>query len=603
MMINILDQSVANRIAAGEVVERPASVVKELLDNAIDAKATKINVEIENGGIDKISVIDNGIGIREDDIVKAFLPHATSKIKTIEDLNNIFTLGFRGEALSSIASVSQSSILSKTKESDYATELCVNGGEFEKPKHSSGINGTRLTVRNLFYNTPARKKFLKKNKYEENEITNVLSRYIMSNPNISFKYIVDGEIVYNTSGDGLLNAICAIYGQEIKDNLLEVNYKNDDYEIKGFVGKIDFTKPNTTYQTLIVNGRYVVEPIVSKAVYSAYEDYLMTRQFPFFVLNINLDYSKIDVNVHPSKINIKFDEPSKVYDVVYECVRKALFKYIESKYEKTQTKVENSIDTVKYENISGKSFGEMVSEVQIESIKEKNNINYDFRQNKNENIFPNNSEVQKNVENVSIFDKKVENYIEFQNFKTIGTAFSEFLILEQGDNLIFIDFHAAHERLNYDKFKNQLEEKNILVQNLLVPFTYTMSANELDFILEMKNRFVELGFEMDQFGKNDIKISSVPLSFKNINLNKFINDLLYDMKNFKPKFDREIDEFIAQRACKSSVKAGQTLNEMEIQSLLSNLDTKKPVLLCPHGRPIIEVIPKSDIEKWFKRIV
>lgn len=601
-MINILEQSVANRIAAGEVVERPSSVVKELLDNAIDAKATKITVEIENGGIDKISVQDNGTGIHEDDMTKAFLPHATSKIKTVDDLTKIFTLGFRGEALSSIASVSQSSLLSKTADCDYAVELFVNGGVFDDPKQVSGTNGTRLTVRNLFYNTPARKKFLKKNKYEQNEVTNVVARYIMANPNISFKYIVDDEIIFNTNGNGLLDAICSVYGTEIKDNLLEVNYTNENYEIKGYIGKVDFTKPNTTYQTLIVNGRYVIEPIVSKAVYTAYEEYLMTRQFPFFVLNINLDYSKIDVNVHPSKINIKFDEPGKIFDFVYESIRKTLFQFIENRYEKTQT-VDETPKAEIQQNVEGKSFGEILSEVKIEPIKnEKFDSTYTLKQNNLGNVFSDNQK-QENVENVSIFDKKVENHIEFQNFKQIGIAFNEFLILEQGENLIFVDFHAAHERLNYDKFKKQLENKNIIIQDLLVPFTYTMSLQELDFLLDMKERFNELGFEIDQYGKNDIKISSIPVSFKNINLKNFINDLLFDMKNFKPKFDREIDEYIAQRACKSSVKAGQTLTDMEIQSLLANLDMKKPVLLCPHGRPIIEVVPKTDIEKWFKRIV
>ena len=284
MAINILDSMVINRISAGEVVESPFSIVKELLDNSLDAGATKIVVEIKNGGIDHISVKDNGKGIEHDDIIKAFLPHATSKIKDLSDLEEIKTLGFRGEALASISNVSQTNITTKTKISECAFSLEINGGEFGEILATSSDNGTKIEVNNLFFNTPARRKFLRKPKQEESQITNIITRYILANPTISFKYIVDDKPLYQTNGTSLKDAISCVYGSEITQNLLPVEKEIDNVKVVGYVSKIGFSKPNTTYQTLILNGRYIVDEIVSKAAYMAYEEYLMPRQFPMFIL-------------------------------------------------------------------------------------------------------------------------------------------------------------------------------------------------------------------------------------------------------------------------------------------------------------------------------
>ena len=317
MAINVLDSNITNLIAAGEVVEKPASIVKELVDNSIDAGAKNITIEIRNGGIDYIKISDDGCGIDEQDIKKAFLPHATSKIKSVEDLDSIFTLGFRGEALASIASVSQTTMRTKTIDSEYVFSIDVFGGDFGEVKKSAGYNGTTIEVKNLFYNTPARRKFLRRPKQEENEITNVVSRFILSKPNIKFKYIVEDKIVFSSKGTNLLDAISCVYDINTAQNVLELDAKVGDIHLYGYVSKVAFTKPNTSYQTLLVNGRYVVDESVSKAVYMAYDEFLMSRQFPFFVLNIDIPFTEVDVNVHPNKLSIKFSKPSVIFDLVF----------------------------------------------------------------------------------------------------------------------------------------------------------------------------------------------------------------------------------------------------------------------------------------------
>ena len=327
MAINVLDSLIINRISAGEVVESPFSIVKELLDNAIDAKANKITVEIKNGGIDQIIVKDNGSGIEYSDIKKAFLPHATSKISSVDDLEAIYTLGFRGEALASISNVSQTTVVTKTKESDCAYTLDVFGGFFGEINPTSADNGTKFEVNNLFFNTPARRKFLRKPKLEEAQITNIISRYILSHPDISFKYIVDNKTIYQSNGNNnLLDAIYTVYGKEITQNLVYVENSIGNIKLSGYVSNIGFSKANTTYQTLILNARYVVDETVSKAAYMAYEEYLMPRQFPVYILNLQMPAVDVDVNVHPSKINIKFANPSQIYDLVYTTIKSAIYR-------------------------------------------------------------------------------------------------------------------------------------------------------------------------------------------------------------------------------------------------------------------------------------
>ncbi len=604
MAINVLDSLIINRISAGEVVESPFSIVKELIDNSIDAGATKISVEIRNGGIDYISIKDNGKGIHHDDIVKAFLPHATSKIKNLEDLEEILTLGFRGEALASISNVSQTSMTTKTKESDCAYKIDVFGGDFGEIEASVSENGTKIEVNNLFYNTPARRKFLKKPKQEEAQITNIVGRYILANPNISFRFVVDDKTIYKTSGQSLIDAISCVYGIETTQNLTHIEKSEGNIKLFGYVSKIGFSKPNTTYQTLILNGRYIVDEIVSKATFMAFEEYLMPRQFPMFVLNLTLPATDVDVNVHPSKMNVKFENPSKIYDLVYSAIRSAIYNQINPP-QSAMVIEEKSLE----ENLIKTDISSL-KEIEIEPTKHGFSQPSRTFQLKQETYSPMTIFELPKVENDNPSIDKIEKITqddvqiqELADFKIIGEIFNEFIVLEKGENMILLDFHAGHERLNYDKFTKMVEERSLVIQDLLIPYTQVLTEKEVHYIMTLKEALFELGFDVDQFGDKRVIIHSIPMQLKDINLKNFVDDLLHDMKNLKPSMNNEIKHYLMQKACKSSVKSGMTLSTFEIQELLKNLDEKRPVLLCPHGRPILTVIPKSKIEKEFKRII
>ncbi|MEG1500238.1 MAG: DNA mismatch repair endonuclease MutL, partial [Clostridia bacterium] len=344
--INILSSEIFNRIAAGEVVERPASIVKELVENSIDAGANVISIEIAQGGIKKIKVSDNGCGIYSDDIKSAFLPHATSKIENLCDLESIKTLGFRGEALSSIASIAQVEMISKTKDSCVGTKIEVSGGEISDLTEVAMTYGTTITVNNIFFNVPARAKFIKKPKSEESEITNYVTRLILANPEIQFKYIVDNETKIDyQSGSGLVHAIEILYGREIAKNLIPVQFENNDgIKLFGYVGRPEIAKSNRTYQTLIINGRYIINYMISAAIANAFSDYLMKGKFPFYVLNLEIPFEQVDINVHPSKLEAKFENSNAIFNLFSSVIFKALEKINYTK------EIENFVNEVNHEN-------------------------------------------------------------------------------------------------------------------------------------------------------------------------------------------------------------------------------------------------------------
>lgn len=619
MAIKVLDVNIVNKIAAGEVVQNPASVVKELLDNAIDAGATKVTVEIENGGIDLIKVGDNGCGIEKSELKTAFLPHATSKIDSADDLDEIKTLGFRGEALASIAAVSKVTAVSKCKNSDTGSQITIEAGKVIETTDIAAINGTTVTVRNLFYNTPARFKFLKKPYQEEAEITNLINRYILSNPDISLKLTVNNKLIINSNGTGLQNAISSVYGNDITQNILPFDDEFGALKISGFVSKIGYFKPNTLYQTLIINGRYVIDPLVSKAVFTAFEDYLMIRQFPFYVINLTMDFCDVDVNTHPSKINVKFAHPNMIFDFILKSIRKVIYNFINkpgalNADNPNHMNIKNMNPRIN-ENNPIKEELNLPKESEVDLVADSDSFKKAFSNiqslNSSEKILNEYIEA-KNTQNLTLFDENKSGEIQsqtytkidnFYNFKVIGTIFEEFLLLQKDDKFLLIDVHAAHERLLYDDFVKKYENNKLTVQDLLVPYIRTLSPLELDFVMQFKDELAQLGFSIEQFGKNDIKVSCVPVLFKAVNIEEFINDIVSDIKTYKPKFHRDIKSYLALKACKSAVKAGQTLKDAEINALLKQIDLNKPTLLCPHGRPIIVVVARNQIEKWFKRIV
>ena len=651
--INILDKEIYNKIAAGEVVEKPASVVKELVENSIDAGATNITIEILEGGISKIKVIDNGCGIDKDDYDKVFLAHATSKVKTVDDLSAIGTLGFRGEALSSIASVSKITMISKI-ESDIGYQVTVTGGEMGEIEPIGATTGTCMEVRDLFYNIPARKKFLRKPKLEENDISNYIARLILANPNISIKYTADNKIIYQSYGSGLYDAIYAIYGKSIVDNIFEFDFKRGDFDFSGYLCKPTFSKPNRTYQTLIINGRYVINQSISTAVYKAYENFIMKGTFPFFVINLKIPLDKVDVNVHPNKLDVKFEDSNQIFGIVYTEITDILYKVNNTKIISNESEPEETVNKDLLKNYSD-NFGseyhsdnksDSIENIEIEEIEikdetptqEKNDIENDTKVNQNieylSNKYDNTS--YDNI-NKSIFDFRVaspstmqssiqinnessyedknlepnakDNYtqdkIEIANdFKVIGTIFDTYIIVEKNSSILFIDQHAGHERILFDKFNIELKNKEVAIQPLLVPVVLELNRDESIFIEENNEVLQELGFEISNFGDNCYKVNTVPLLLDNININEFFDTILSDIdNNLVVSKNNTLKDYIAKKACKSAVKGKDPLSKNEINYLINLINTPGQVLLCPHGRPIVIEISNKEIEKWFKRIV
>jgi len=631
--INILDKSVYNLIAAGEVIERPSSVVKELVENSIDAGATNITIEIQDGGISYIKVSDDGCGITKEDMHIAFLPHTTSKIKNADDLYNIGTLGFRGEALSTITAVSKVTMISKTKEEDFGNIIKIDGGEILKEEPIGCVDGTTIISEDLFYNIPARRKFLKKAKQEEGEITNIISRIILANPNISFKYIANEKTIYNSNGNGLFDAIYSIYGKDVVDNLVSINVEKNGMKLSGYIGKTNFTKPNRTYQTLIVNGRYVVNQTISTAIYRAFENYIMKNNFPFFVLNFKIDNDKVDVNVHPNKLDVKFSNSNEIFEFVLVEISKALIDSInvtnlvltntekeEKKPELDLSKLQTLGESEGINYISNKDFA--MQEVSVGETEKKPIIEYntiieyakpreEFINTTNKLKSPTQVEFFANIKNEEtkasneILEKPQENSdVVLKDYKLVGTLFDTYIIIQFKDYIYLIDQHAGHERILFDKFMEDYEKEELVVQPLLIPYILKVNNQEKFYINENLENLKTLGFEIDEFGDDCYKISSIPIIIKNLQLSAFFGEILKDLSNpyLNLNEDDIVRDFIAKTACKNAIKAYDKLDDSQITYLLNLLDDTK-VLLCPHGRPIILKITEKEIEKWFKRIV
>lgn len=670
--INLLDSSIYNLIAAGEVVERPASVIKELVENAIDANAKNINIEIKDGGISFMQVSDDGSGIEEDDIKSAFLPHATSKIKTADDLDSIATLGFRGEALASIASVSKVTVVSKTKDSELGTKLNVDGGKFGEIKKVSANSGTIMTVEDLFYCVPARAKFLKKPKTEEQEITNIISRTILAHPDINFVYIVDGKKQLSSIGSSKKEALYSIYGKEAVSETLEVKASRENVSVDGFIGKPTYSKSNRTYQTLIINGRYVVNLTVQTAVSNAYGDFLMKRQYPFFVLYLNVPVDEIDVNVHPNKLDVKFLKSNLVYSVVFEAVSRALngMDYIKEidaqantspsfaknfsssgvidkmgvnlnpfsanidnitekeKNNLTDIVVDSMISSATSNSLLQDNFGtgsrllekindkilhndktafssEMYSDGKEDSLSYDNQLKQSLTVENEQQSFSNYSEdIEEENDSFKPVEKNVQQDFAENEIINIGKIFNTYLVIQWGDNIYLIDQHAGHERIRYDKLKAEYESGSIVVQPMLIPYVLSLNSEDCRIVEANLDAIRSVGFDIDEFGDKSYKISAVPAIVDGIDFDKFFSMFLAEKLNKSKITEAElVKDSLMQMACKSAVKGGDDLSKGEIELLLKEMKEKQVVLFCPHGRPVIVRITKSEIEKWFKRIV
>ena len=679
-MINILPPEVYNRIAAGEVVDRPYSVVKELVENAIDAGATEITVEAEGGGKKLIRVTDNGSGIKKDDLKAAFLPHATSKLKTADDLAAIFTLGFRGEAVASVASVSKTTILSRAK-GEEAYSLTVEGGVFGEISPAGGAEGTVVTVENLFYNTPARLKFLKSDASEEGDITAIMARFLLSRPEISFTYLVNGKVRYRSFGDGLESALAVVYGAGTLQNCISIRAEKHGMRLWGYIGNRAYNKPNRSYQSLFLNGRYIVNQTVALAVTNAYGSYLMKRQYPFYVLFLEVPPEVVDVNVHPNKADVRFADNRIVYGTVYSVISAVLdgssaaLEYISPAISSTVGKNKGAVSPLpeaperasavqpapsKPVSPEAPAFQAVpdsaaapspapafkappaqsvlpaeasqtakpaprmsVEEAKKELAFEIPKLHGRERVRALEEEKPNTFEVrsplassrpapQEEQEDAFEENKKYllerderakQQKIDPATLIFRGVLFETYLIFERGDEAYFIDQHAAHERLIYEKLKNKCEARTPLSQPMLMPYILTVNAQEFSFLVSQFESLRALGFDIDEFGGTSVKVSSVPLDLFGMDIEAFFREVLSSMESLRAiRLSDIARDKLATMACKAAVKGGERLTEEEAKRLLSDMDGDMG-LKCPHGRPAVVRMKKSDFEKLFKRIV
>lgn len=604
--INVLTSEIANKISAGEVVERPASVVKELVENSVDAGADSIIVEIKNGGISYIRVTDNGHGISPEDIKTAFLPHATSKIFTEDDLYSIKTLGFRGEALSSIAAVSNVEVMSKTKDEN-GTYLEVNGGVFKGEETVACPVGTTIIVKNLFFNTPARMKFLKKDSTEASYITDIIERLVMSNPGISVRYIIDGREKLFVSGDGnLRSCIYAIYGRDYEKNCIDVSGGNDAVRVRGFVGKREISRGNRAFQTLFVNGRYVKNRMIAATVENAYKNNIMVGKFPFFVLCVDVPFESVDINVHPTKLEVKFSNEKAVCDCVYWAVKNALQKDSDEIREILRADTSFSTPVFSEKKSSEQTFMHITAPDVLNRKQRYENINTSsdfYEESVKDDDFISNDEVLKALNSGKLTFKSEDVPLrqsagekEILTYIIVGQLFDTYIILQLENEVVLVDQHAAHERMIYQKLVKANEEREVSSQILLSPVAITLSPDEYDRVEEKKQILSDYGFSADEFGTNTILVRQVPVSLKDDDIKEVILDIIN-----KSSSDY-MEENMHTIACKAAIKANKKLSEREISELVRLYNTEGGVNTCPHGRPIMIKITKYELEKMFKRI-
>ena len=635
--INSLESNVYNRIAAGEVVDRPYSVVKEFVENSIDAGAKNITVSIERGGKDLICVSDDGAGIGKEDLRSAFLPHATSKIARAEDLDFIRTLGFRGEALASIASVANVRLRSRAAGADEAYELVCSGGKMGEITPCALGAGTEICAENLFFNTPVRAKFLKSDKGEEGDISNFVSRLVLGNPTVAFRYYIDGKLALQSFGGGEDEALAAVYGGNTVQECYKLDAEKHGIRIRGFLGKPSFTKANRTYQSVFVNGRYVVNNTIGSAISNAYASYLMKRQYPFYVLYIDIPPEAVDVNVHPNKSDVRFENNQVVYGCIYSVISSVLdgnasaLEFVVGAKD-APAEPEAAPRTASLENIAVPKREETA--VDASAAMPEGGSGYMKETPRRQDAFfvpPRASEmkggavfefhdsasaadVEKERERQAVFEEN-KRYLEalenktrqqkliFENAVYRGCLFNTYLIYEEGDNAYIIDQHAAHERLIFDRLCAEAEKRKVVQQPLLVPYVLNVNREEFAFLAENAENIRRIGFEMEEFGQSSFKIAAVPLDLQDIDLGSFFEELLSEVGSLRGiRLTEVLRDRIAMTACKHAVKGGMLLTDSEKEKLFEMLHGDMG-LKCPHGRPIAVKMTKYEIEKMFKRIV
>jgi DNA mismatch repair protein MutL len=592
--IRVLDASMARLIAAGEVIERPVSVVKELVENSIDAGSSGICIEIENGGLSKINVADNGRGIAKDDVRIAFLRHATSKLRTEDDLSNISTLGFRGEALASIAAVSRVRILTRTKYEVAGTRLELEAGA-EKFFDADGCSqGTRITVSDLFFNLPARMKFLGKDQAEAAAVSNLLEKLALSHPEVAFKFVKDGMVKFSTPGDGRLESVAAVvFGREIARALLPVEFEQDNLKLAGWIASPQVAKVSRSGQIFFVNGRFATVRLFGAALEGGYKNLLVVGRHPLCALNLKVPYQFVDVNVHPAKTSVKFMDDKIVYSLIYHGVKTALQKASQPEISKDPKKLFAGLnpespqlnaptisDIVKYKESGFLATSEPLSR-RIDEILNNQSLPMPMP----------NSELLVDVDSCGSLGNLV--------FK--GEVLSTYIICQRGEDVVLVDKHALHENLLFDELVAQKSD-TLAMQMLMLPSVLTMRPEEHSVAVQNKDLFLTLGFDIDDFGDNSIIVRAVPIDLFDKDLEVLVGEIVKQLGYGTCNISlRQRERILYAIACKAAVKAGDKNTTEELKELVARLNQKEGLVCCPHGRPVSCVLRRPEIEKWFKR--
>ena len=641
--IQLLDQKTIDNIAAGEVIERPASVVKELVENAVDAKANAVTVEIKDGGMTLIRVTDNGIGIPKDQVKTAFLRHATSKIRSVEDLLSVSSLGFRGEALSSISAVAQVELVTKTAESFSGVSYKIYGGEEEAFDDIGAPDGTTFLVKNLFYNTPARRKFLKSATTEAGYVEQMMVHIALSHPEISFKFIHNNKNKIYTSGNGKVkDIIYHIYGRDVAGALIPLEAQNEDVKVTGFVAKPYVSRGNRNYESYFINGRYIKSSIIYKAIEEGYRTFTMKHRYPFVCLDFKIAQELLDVNVHPTKMEIRFRNGREIYELVVDAVRAALLQKdlvqdvlretpkkkelpkakevkkpepfeVNRRKEEVQ-KVDRRKEEVQKVDQQGQAVQQQIEKpshpvkktpTASESSKNTKKPTYaGLNYNTQKKEFPQYKTDELSSNQMTLREDPVFSVQARADRKILGQLFKTYWLIEYEDQLFIMDQHAAHEKVNYERLMKNFKEKEIYSQRLEPPMVVTVSMTEAEALTRYKDAFAGLGFTIESFGGNEYCIREVPANLYGIGERDLFMELLDAVSQENGTLDTEvIASKIATMACKMSIKGNQRVSLMEVEHLLDELMKLENPYQCPHGRPTIIKMSKYEIDKKFKRIV
>ncbi len=651
--IKLLDQETINQIAAGEVIDRPSSIAKELLENSIDAGSSAITIEIKDGGISFLRITDNGSGIDKNDIHMAFLRHSTSKIENATDLLSIKSLGFRGEALSSIAAVAQVELITKTKSSLTGLRFVIEGGEEKTLEDIGAPDGTTFLIRNLFYNTPARRKFLKSAVTEVGYISDIVERIALSHPDISIRFINNNQTRLHTSGNGKMkDVIYNIYGRDITSALLNTEYKNSFMKIEGFCGKPIISRGNRNFESYFINGRFIKNAMVSKAIEAAYKPYMMQHKYPFTCLHITIEPSLCDVNVHPSKMEIRFRNQEEIYSFIYKSLTNALsekelipdIELPEPKIEipvpkvkpeakidtpvpkvKPEAKIETPVPKVKPEAKIDTPVPKVKPEIKIDTpvsqIKpaeaapkentadkfepfETKRLN-EYKKASAVNLVKDEAETKYKAEQMTLFDDKLLSKEAKVNHRIIGQLFDTYWLIEYNNCLYIIDQHAAHEKILYERTMKALKNKEVMSQRIEPPVILSLTMKEETLLNAHLNLFTDIGYEIEHFGGTEYAVRAVPDNLFSISKKELLMNMLDTLVEENTSINNNdlILEKIASMSCKAAVKGNMTLSYKEADELISELLTLENPYNCPHGRPTIISMTKYELEKKFKRIL